>query len=81
MKLELVPRELDASLTGVEPKGNTLQMVGNLGKGKSYSNQNRYDTGDLTDLFFTSYLVKKYGILILELLSVVKNYACVNFTV
>lgn len=48
-----------------------MQMVGNLGKGKSYSNQNRYDAADLADLFFTGYLVKKDGILLLEPLSVV----------
>lgn len=47
--MKLIPRELDASLTGVEHKENILQMVGDLGKGKSYSNQNRYDTTDLTD--------------------------------
>lgn len=35
---------------GVEPTGNTLQMVGNLEKGKSYSSQNRHDA-DLTDFF------------------------------
>ena len=62
---------------GVEPTGNTLQMVGNLAKGKSCSNQNRYDA-DLTDVFL---LLNKDGILILELLPMVWNYGCANFTV
>ena len=52
---------------GVEPTGNTLQMVGNLAKGRSYSSQNRHDA-DLTDFFL---LLNKDGILILELLPMV----------
>ena len=69
--MKLVMRELDASLASVEPKGNTGQMLRNLGNEKFYLNQKRYSALDLTDLFFTGYSVKVDWILILECLSVV----------